>query len=122
MFHEFHEILDRTLNPDSMLLSPGATLREIFAFLERHRSLARAMIGPHGDLAFVNRLKNLVKDRMYSIMSARQAADDYPYLESFIVSGYIGVIEAWLSSPHPQTPEEMAAICSNMMAAISEGR
>lgn len=122
LFQEFHEILDRTLNPDSTVHSPGATLQEIFSFLERHQCLARAMIGPHGDLTFVNRLKDLVKDRMYSILAARQAAEHYPYLESFVVSGYVGVIEEWLNSPHPQTPEKMAAICCNMMTAISEGR
>lgn len=115
LFLEFHGILDRTLNPDVAVLSPGTTIREIFIFLERHRDLAQVMMGPHGDLAFVNRLKCLVKDRIYSILIAKQAINDYPYIESFIVSGYIGVIEEWLNQPAPPSPEEMAAICSSMM-------
>ena len=116
LFLEFHGILDRTLNPDASVLSPGATIREIFVFLERHRDLAQVMMGPHGDLAFVNRLKCLVKDRICSILIAKQVINDYPYIESFIVSGCIGVIEAWLNHPAPLPPEEMAAICSSMMA------
>lgn len=115
LFLEFHDILDRTLNPDSAILSSRATLQEIFSFLDRHRSLARVMMGPHGDLAFVNRLKDLVRDRIYSIASSKQTSRDYPYIEFFIVSGYIGVIEAWLNLPDPPPPEEMAAICSGMI-------
>lgn len=115
LFREFHDILDRTLNPDSEILSSETTIREIFSFLERHRELAKVMMGPHGDLAFVNRLKNLVKDRIYNIVVSKQVYNSYPYIESFIVSGCIGVIEAWLNQSDPPSPEEMAAICSNMI-------
>lgn len=121
LFCEFHSILDRTLNPESGVLSHRTAIREIFSFLERHKDLAQVMMGSHGDLAFVNRMKNLVKNRIYSILSAKQAAGSYPYIESFIVSGYIGVIEAWLNSPAPPAPEEMEAICSRMVAGFIEG-
>lgn len=117
LFQEFHGILDRTLSPDSPALSSGAAIGEIFSFLERHRTLARVMMGPHGDLAFVNRMKDLVKDRIYSILFSKQACEEHPYIESFIVSGYIGVIEAWLNQPNPPSPEEMSEICSNMFLA-----
>lgn len=121
LFQEFHSILDRTLNPESGVLSHGTTIREIFSFLERHRELAQVMMGGHGDLAFVNRMKNLVKSRIYCILYSKQAADSYPYIESFMVSGYIGVIEAWLNSPAPPTPEEMESICSRMVSGFMEG-
>ena len=64
LFLEFHGIIDRTLKPDTPVHAPRATLLEIFSFLERHRAVARAMTGPHGDLAFVNRLKDLVKEQI----------------------------------------------------------
>lgn len=121
LFCEFHSILDRTLNPKSGVLSHGTAIREIFSFLERHRDLAQVMMGRHGDLAFVNRMKNLVKDRIYSILSSKQAADSYPYIESFVVSGYIGVIEAWLNSPDPPAPEEMESICGRMISGFIKG-
>ena len=94
LFLEFHGIIDRTLKPDTPVHASRATLLEIFSFLERHRAVVRAMIGPHGDLAFVNRLKNLVKERLDSIFTARQADSDGCYMESFAVSGCTGVIEA----------------------------
>lgn len=115
LFLEFNEILNRTLTDESAVLSPQNTLLDIFAFLERHQDIARAMMGPHGDLAFVNRLKDLVKQRMYSILKQRQSAHDYAYMEAFIVSGCIGVIETWLKQPSPRTPEEMAVLCNDML-------
>lgn len=115
LFVEFHEIIDRTLTPDGENHSPRTTLFEVFSFLERHRVVARAMIGPHGDLAFVNRLKNLVKERLDSILAAKRTDRDSCYLEAFAVSGCIGVIEAWLTQPEPPGPEVMADICGGIL-------
>ena len=77
--------------------------------------VARAMIGPHGDLAFLNRMKNLVKERLDSILAVSRAATDGSYLEAFTVSGCIGVIEAWLAQPDPPSPEAMADICGRIL-------
>ena len=116
LFIEFHEILDRTLNSDSAIFSPQSTLQEIFSFLERHRDVARAMMSPHGDLAFVNRLKDLVKERMGNLLVTKQTTYDNSYMEAFTVSGCIGVIESWLKQQTPPPAEEMAVICGNMLA------
>jgi len=115
LFLEFHGIIDRTLKPDTPVHASRATLLEIFSFLERHRAVVRAMIGPHGDLAFVNRLKNLVKERLDSIFTARQADSDGCYMESFAVSGCTGVIETWLSQPDAPSPEAMADVCTRIL-------
>lgn len=115
LFVEFNEILDRTLSCDTKNLSPQATLLDIFSFLERHKEVARVMMGPHGDLAFVNRLKDLVKDRVYSILTHINPQCNYTYIEAFTVSGCIGVIEAWLNLPNSHSPQEMARICGEML-------
>lgn len=115
LFVEFYEIIDRTLKPDPAAHAPRATLLEIFSFLERHRMVARAMMGPHGDLAFMNRVKNVVKERLDSILASSRAAADGSYLEAFAVSGCIGVIETWLAQPDPPSPEAMADICGRIL-------
>lgn len=113
LFLEFNEILDRTLTCES--LSSETALQEIFAFLERHKDFARAIMGPHGDLAFVNRMKNLIKERIYNILDIRQKNQNPEYTEAFIISGCIGVIETWLNHPSPKPPEEIAAFCNNVL-------
>lgn len=113
LFVEFNEILDRTLTAE--VSSSEATLQEVFAFLERHKAFARATMGPHGDLAFVNRMKSLVKERIYDILDVSDLNQDLDYIEAFIISGCIGVIETWLNHPTPKPPEEIASICNDLL-------
>lgn len=115
LFVEFNEILDHTMLCGLDRISTQTTLLEIFSFLERHRDVAKAMMGPHGDLTFVNRMKKLVQKRIYDDLSANQAHYDYAYIESFIVSGCIGIIETWLNHPNPDSPEEMSVLCSSLL-------
>ena len=122
LFQEFHAILDRTLNPESGVLSHGTAIREIFSFLERHKDLAQVMMSSHGDLAFVNRMKNLVKDRIYGILASTQAARSYPYIESFMVSGYTGVIEAWLNCPRPPHPPRNGKKMNKNWGGVNVGK
>lgn len=114
LFVEFNSILDRNLTAERQVLSPGPILLDIFTFLERHRDLAKVMIGPHGDLAFVNHLKALVEERLHHLMQQERPSPDYGYNFAFVVSGYIGVIELWLNRSDPHSPEEMAEICSGL--------
>ncbi len=114
LFVEFNNILDRNLSTRAQAIAPQATLFDIFTFLERHRELARVMIGPHGDLAFVNRLKTLVEERMRQSLEQAKISQEQEYRYAFIVSGYVGVIELWLNHPNPRSPREMADICSSL--------
>ena len=113
LFTEFNEILDRTLTTEA--ISSETTLQEIFAFLERNRDFAKVTMGPHGDLAFVNRMKGLVKDRIYNIPDVKNGNQDLVYIESFIISDCIGIIETWLNHPSPKPPEEIAAMCNSLL-------
>ena len=114
MFREFNEIMapeplgTPTLSSDGLLL-------EFFRFLDRHRDLARVMIGPHGDLTFVNRLKDQIKKRTLRFLESAQSDANYEYLCSFIITGCVGVVETWLKEATPQSPEEMAGILGNML-------
>ena len=115
LFVEFNSILDRNLKEESQLHSPQSTLYDIFTFLERHRDLAKVMIGPHGDLAFVNRLKSLVEERLRHLMKQENSSPKSEYGYAFLISGYIGVIELWLEHSDPHSPEKMAEICAGLL-------
>lgn len=117
LFIEFNEILNRNFEENPCVIPPKSVLMEVFSLLGKNRDMARVMIGPHGDMTFVNRLKGLVKERLESLfLSQIYAPQQLEYYYPFIVSGCIGVIETWLNSDNPKSPEEMAALCSDMIS------
>lgn len=116
LFVEFEGILDRDISTGKEnAYDPEKTLLDIFTFLESHRELAKVMIGAHGDLTFVNRLKDLVEQRLEKSLEQCSDKPEYSYYPPFIISGFIGIIETWLDHPDPQSPEEMATICGNLL-------
>ena len=114
MFREFNEIMEQEPLGTPTSSSDGLLL-EFFRFLDRHRDLARVMIGPHGDLTFVNRLKDQIKKRTLRFLESAQSDANYEYLCSFIITGCVGVVETWLKEVTPQSPEEMAGILGTML-------
>ena len=115
LFVEFENILGRTMKCELKAISPRDTLLDIFSFVNRHRDVVRVMVGPHGDLSFVNRLKDTVKEHISRLLEPGRSAYYYAYVESFNVSGCAGVVETWLTEPFPPTPEEMSLLCSSML-------
>ncbi|MCM1118085.1 MAG: TetR/AcrR family transcriptional regulator [bacterium] len=117
LFREFNDILERDLtgaNTSSVI--PQPVLLDLFVFLGRNRDLSRVLIGPHGDLAFLNRLKDLVKEKLRMMMdNAECSVEHFDYLYSFMVSGCTGVIECWLNQKTPASPEEIAGYCSALL-------
>ena len=114
MFLEFNEIMEQKPVVTNSLASQGPLL-EFFRFLDRNRDLAKVMIGPHGDLAFVNRLKDQIEKRTLQVLESAQSDANYKYLCSFIITGCVGVVETWLKESNPQSPEEMAEILGTML-------
>ena len=87
MFLEFNEIMEQKPVVTNSLASQGPLL-EFFRFLDRNRDLAKVMIGPHGDLAFVNRLKDQIEKRTLQVLESAQSDANYEYLCSFIITGW----------------------------------
>ena len=114
MFLDFNEIMEQKPVVTNSLASQGPLL-EFFRFLDRKRDLAKVMIGPHGDLAFVNRLKDQIEKRTLQVLESAQSDANYEYLCSFIITGCVGVVETWLKESDPQSPEEMAEILGAML-------
>ena len=117
LFQEFNNILERDLAAaNNSPVIPRPVLLDLFIYLDHNRALARVLIGPHGDLAFLNRLKELVKEKLRIMMdNAKRSVEHFDYLYSFMVSGCTGIIECWLNQESPASPEEIARYCSALL-------
>ena len=115
IFQEFNEILDKNFAPDNEA-ALYSVLEDIFTFLDNNRLIGRTLLGPHGDLAFVNRMKELVKLRLLCLQDADMpASPDFDYYYAFITSGCIGLIQSWMNGENPEPPARIAALVEKMI-------
>lgn len=117
MFEDFHGVLEkhpvRSLNG-----KPLPMLIDVFRFVAKNADMCTVLIGKNGDLAFVNRLKSLVKDRCLSDwmkLFNTGKSKNFEYFYSFIVSGCIGLLQNWLENGMKEPPEHMASLAEQMI-------
>ena len=97
---------------------PSVIFNEIYSLVYDNADLIEVLLGENGDLNFVNRLKQLIrekclKDWMEVFRSGNAAAFDAFF--SFIVSGCIGLVQYWLQTGLKETPEQMAKLTEHII-------
>ena len=117
MMDEFNDIVKLRVSQNSDA-TPEPILSDVFTFLAENADMCLVLLGPNGDLSFVNKLKELVRERclyywtqIYNAKSTRY----FDYFYAFFISGCIGLFEEWLNSGMKETPEEMADILDKMI-------
>jgi len=117
MFQEFNDVMmevpENPTEKDIFLLT-----EEIFTVIANNADLVMALLGKNGDVAFVEKLKELVKNRTFNDWSKlihSSEKENFDYYYSFIISGFIGVIEKWLRTGLKETPTEMAEITRKLI-------
>lgn len=117
LFETFHQVVDSnpvsSLNPD-----PLPMIIDVFHFIKENEDMTRVLLSKNGDIAFVNRLKDLVKGRcLHAWMEIFDTgkSQNFEYFYSFIVSGCIGLIQSWLEKGMPESPEHMAKLAQKMI-------
>ena len=108
---EFNEIIDNMMRNIPAANNPPEILVKIFSFCAENRDLCEILLGPNGDAAFVDRIKNIVDEKCsatWKSIGAHMSLEEYEYFNTFIINGFIGILEKWLKNGCKQTPEEMA--------------
>jgi hypothetical protein len=80
--------------------------------------MCAVLLSSNGDIAFVNRLKDIVREKcLHTWMEVfhNGNVEKYEYFYSFILSGCIGLFETWLKNGLRETPEQMAKIAEDMI-------
>lgn len=115
LFRDFNRILDDGL-PESKEVDPKAVLQRIFQFLRDNRNIVEALIGPHGDYAFINRMKALVQKRLYHIWEIRVGKPEhFDFYFAFYSSGCIGLMTAWRENNWEPSPEVLADFADRLV-------
>lgn len=116
LFEKFNAIITNYMpTADSKRLFP--LLEKLFELLAENANLARALVSKHGDAAFINKLKNVVREKCLADMPNPQPdkAAEFDYFFSYVSSGCTGLCHAWLEGDMAESPAEMAALAERFI-------
>lgn len=96
---------------------PIPFLVKLFEYLKENAVFMKAILGCNGDPTFAHKLKEIIRDCIFtdnSIYIKENMLVPESYFIAYVLSAHLGVIQHWLESGMEKSPEEMALILSNM--------
>lgn len=91
---------------------------EIFRFIEKEKPLLNVLLGPNGDISFLRQIRTIFKERYLESLLKEKENTSLTYLNysyNYIASGFIGLVEDWMTQPTPPEIEEMAKLTSRIV-------
>lgn len=113
LMDEILRVIDSHKNvTDGGLLS---IFTDIFTIIDANRDICSALIGEKGDMAFVQRMKDIIASHGVHDLMNQFMLPERPihYMISFSMSGCIGMLKEWLSTENSEPPEYMANVAYN---------
>lgn len=117
MFDQFYQTITRH-SAQEFQTQPRAVFLDIFCFISEHEDMCKVLLSSNGDLTFVNRLKEVVRNKaLHDWMEVYHTSETkhYDYFLSFIVSGCIGLMQIWLEGGKKESCEDMAMLAEQMI-------
>ncbi|RDU22942.1 TetR/AcrR family transcriptional regulator [Anaerosacchariphilus polymeriproducens] len=92
-------------------------MTNIFSFIYNNADICYALMGPYGDITFVNKMKQMISDmNLKTLISMVPASvNDLELISSFCITGCIGIIENWLKGGTKEPPEYMSELTGKIM-------
>lgn len=92
-------------------------LLDLFHFIEENQEMCRVLLSPHGDMNFLHRLNQVVREKCLQMWPNEEDKKDatFEYHYSFVVYGCVGVFRAWLNGNCQEPAEKMAEMADAMI-------
>lgn len=117
MIEELEEISKRY--PPSLGKNPhNPYIAALLQYIWENRTFCKMLLGPFGDMAFVEQLKKLVAQKRFSYLMDNcpdNKLQDYQYCVAFTVAGCIGLIQTWIECNMEKSPQELAQVAEVMI-------
>jgi AcrR family transcriptional regulator len=117
LFEEFNKIMD-SHSPDKLDGRPLPLLEDIFMFLKDNASMTTVLLGRNGDIAFVNKIKDIIRKNCFTSWSAffnSENMNNFDYFYTYILSGCLGLFESWLNNGLKESPHEIALLTESFI-------
>jgi len=117
MFEALDEILARHVRevPEKGTIP---ILLDLFSFIEENQSMCRVLLSPHGDMNFLQRLDEVLREKCLILWPGMKNASESPefdYHYHFIVFGCAGLIRSWVNRNCEESSASMAALTDTMI-------
>lgn len=93
-------------------------LLDLFRFIEENREMCRVLLSPNGDMGFLHRLNEVLREKCLHLYVDSQPVsneEDFDYRYTFVVYGCAGIIRAWVGRNCPEKPEQMAELANHLI-------
>lgn len=103
---------------DSRIAIPSSLFKETFECFADNRDVCRILFGEHGDTKFLDRIASIEKTRYlkeWQTISGIQDPIQIEYLNSFVLSGCIGILRCWAKNGMRESAEQMASIAERVI-------
>ena len=122
MFERLDQIISAHENED-MSVQTRPMLEDLFVFIEENQEMCRVLLSPHGDMNFLHRLNEVLRDKFlkawhnqaFHQKETGKAETEFDYHYSFVVFGCAGLIRAWVSRACRESTKEMAQLADTMI-------
>ena len=130
MEQDFFDNFDRTLSENTPALdedgfpildAEGAPyLHAIFSFVDANRSFCRIMLSPHGDMKFVELVKERI-DRQcrffWQLLAPGADEAQSGIYNAFLINGLIGLIREWVNDRRDLSVESISELTATLILA-----
>ena len=93
-------------------------LLDLFRFIEENQEMCRVLLSPNGDMNFLHRLYEAIRERSLEIWKDQMGSlgeEEFDYRYSFVIFGCAGMIRAWVNRNCQETDMQMAELADRMI-------
>ena len=93
-------------------------LLDLFRFIEENQEMFRVLLSPNGDMNFLHRLYEAIRERSLEIWKDQMSSlgeKEFDYRYSFVIFGCAGMIRAWVNRNCQETDMQMAELADRMI-------
>ena len=93
-------------------------LLDLFRFIEENQEMCRVLLSPNGDMNFLHRLYEAIRERSLEIWKDQMGSlgeEEFDYRYSFVIFGCAGMIRAWVNRSCQETDMQMAELADRMI-------
>lgn len=117
LFDRFNEII-AARREGPILSQTQPMFADLFHFVAENQEICRILLSANGDMKFLERLSNLVEERLRADwLSSRDGLSEteFEYRYAFGVMGCMGLVRAWLERRCTESADSMAILADKLI-------